>query len=114
MNQNLKVIKTYQKHFNDSFNVPPMLDEIKAELTFTPHIVFRRFVKMRLLTELLIAFAFIYMAYLESLYTNMDLNPSSEELRIYTLLGIAGLSFLLFLLDISHKFIKIRKKELKK
>jgi hypothetical protein len=91
-----------------------MLDEIKAELTFTPHIVFRRTVMFRLVLELLITFAIFYSAYLNSLYESYDNGNNGAINRVYTLLGIAGLSFLLFLLDISHKFIKIRKKELKK
>jgi len=41
-----KTIRSYQQHFNESFNVPPMLDDIKAELTFTPPIIFKGIVKI--------------------------------------------------------------------
>lgn len=109
-----KTIRSYQQHFNESFNVPPMLDDIKAELTFTPPIIFKGIVKFRLLTELLISISIIYTVYMDTRNTDMSYGETPEERNITILLIIAGLSFLLFLIDLSHKYIKLRKKEIKK
>jgi hypothetical protein len=88
-----------------------MLNEIKAELTFTPRIIFKKRVKIRLVLELMASFILVLMS---TLYLNEDfgMEPISffEENKPYILLGIAGLSFLLFLIDISHKFIQVYKK----
>ncbi len=109
--KNNNFIKTYKKQFNEAFNVPDMLDEIKAELTFTPRIIFKKRVKIRLILELMTSFILVFMS---TLYLNQDFNtdPLSfyEENKSYILLGIAALSFLLFLIDISHKFIQVYKK----
>lgn len=104
------VIKAYKNQFNDQFNVPDMLNDIKAELTFTPRIIFKKRVKIRLIVELMASFILVFMS---TLYLNEDfgMDPSSffEENKPYILLSIAGLSFLLFLIDISHKLIKVYK-----
>ncbi len=104
------VIKAYKNQFNDQFNVPDMLIDIKAELTFTPRIIFKKRVKIRLIVELMASFILVFMS---TLYLNEDfgMDPSSffEENKPYILLGIAGLVFLLFIIDISHKLIKVYK-----
>ncbi|MDG0889475.1 hypothetical protein [Paracholeplasma manati] len=109
-----KLIRSYQQDFNEAFNVPPMLDDIKAELTFTPPIIFKGIVKFRLLTELLISFSIIYTVYMDTRNTDMSYGETPEERNITMLLIIAGTSFLLFLIDLSHKYIKLRQKEIKK
>ncbi|MCV2232617.1 hypothetical protein N7548_07275 [Acholeplasma manati] len=105
-----KLIRSYQQDFNEAFNVPPMLDDIKAELTFTPPIIFKGIVKFRLLTELLISFNVMYKVYNDYRNDNMSFSETPEERNITMLLIIAGTSFLLFLIDLSHKSIKLRKK----
>lgn len=109
MTINKKAIRSYQKNFKDSFNVPPMLDDIKAELTFTPHIILKKRVKLRFLVEILTSFVLIYMAYMDTRNVDMDLEGPDLS-QPYLMLAIAGVSFLLFLIDISHKSIKIRKR----
>jgi hypothetical protein len=108
------VIKTYKTQFNEAFNVPDMLSEIKTELTFTPRIIFKKRVKIRLILELMTSFIMVFMS---TLYLNQDFdtNPISffEENKSYILLGIATLAFLLFIIDMSHKLIQVRKKALK-
>lgn len=109
--KNNNFIKTYKKQFNEAFNVPDMLDEIKAELTFTPRIIFKKRVKIRLILELMTSFILVFMSthYLNESYGN-DPQTFLKDNMAYILIGIATLSFLLFLIDISHKFIQVYKK----
>lgn len=104
------VIKAYKDQFNDQFNVPDMLNDIKAELTFTPRIIFKKRVKIRLIVELMASFILIFQSK-EHLNESFGNDPLSfvEQNMAYILLGIATLSFLLFLIEISYKLIKVYK-----
>jgi len=62
----------------------------------------------------LISFNIMYKVYNDYRNDNMSYGETPEEHNITMLLIIAGMSFLLFLIDLSHKYIKVRKKELKK
>ncbi len=107
MKQNF--IKNYRQSFDQSFNVPDMLDDIKSELTFTPHIMFKKRVTMRLLLEIMASFALIYNAFSISRFTNAGLGETIDHNKVNIMLSIAGLLFVLFVYEIIYRTIKIRK-----
>ena len=108
-------IHAYRKNFQASFHVPPMLNEIKSELTFTPRIIFNKRVLFRLVFELTAAFVMVYLGYSTAFGNiNFGLGETVNENRVILWLSLAGLSFLAFLFDITYNYIKVRKKEFKK
>lgn len=108
MKQNF--IKNYQKSFDQSFNVPDMLNDIKSELTFTPHIMFKKRVMMRLLLELTASFALVYNAFSIAYgLVDYELGATYDHNKVTIMLVLSGILFVLFVYEIIYRTIKIRK-----
>lgn len=108
MKQNF--IHSYRQSFEQSFNVPDMLNDIKSELTFTPHIMFKKRVMMRLLLELMASFALVYNAY-SIAYGMIDyeVGATIDHNKVTILLSIAGILFMLCMYEIVFRIIQIKK-----
>ena len=103
-------IKLYRQAFDDSFSTPEMLDDLKAELTFTPHVVVQNRVLMRLVFELIVTFAAMLNAYsIVNGNVSFDLGGDVNWEKVSILLSIAGFSFLLFLIELIYRYVKLKK-----
>lgn len=106
------LMKQYRHNFNDTFEVPDQLEDIKAELTFYPLIMFTTWVKIRLTLELLSAFTFILIAIqYYGLNEGYHLGEHETPTQVYILGSISLLFILCFIIDISDKIIRIIKKK---
>lgn len=108
-------IERYRKDFDKAYNIPDMLEDIKKELTFTPHIIFSFGTNLRLAFELL--FMTLTMIGVKMTYSNnigFGMDESGQSNQFWILLGIASLLTLCFLIDFTHKLIKLYRLRIKK
>ena len=108
-------IERYRKDFDKALNTPDMLEDIKKELTFTPHIIFSFRTNLRLAFELLLSISIIYYSIMvESINQNFATGDNGPGPQFWILIGIGLLLILCFIFDFTHKLITLYRLKIKK